>query len=257
MSVSPAFADLRRRLDHRFREASPVAFTPAEEAVLRTGLPDLDRALCGGFPRGTIATLEGLPSSGRTALAVRLLAAATQRGLGAVIGQGLFPPALAAAGVCLERLLVVDVAEPLAAARAADILLRSNAFEVVLIPALPSACATGAATWTRLASLAHRANAVLLALGVEASSDLRYFASLRIETTIERVRWNGPGGHMGELIGYDVRATVRKHKRAAPGGSALIACGTFETRPTPAALREQIVEPQAMDRSRPRTSKTA
>src|SRR5271154_1024894 len=88
--LSPAFADLRQRLDHRFREASPAAFTLAQEAVIRTGLHNLAPALCGGFPRGVIASLEGLLSSGRTAIAVRLLAAATERGLGAVVGQGLF-----------------------------------------------------------------------------------------------------------------------------------------------------------------------
>ena len=48
---------------------------------------------------------------------------------------------------------------------------------------------------------------------------------------IERVRWNGPAGHLSELAGYDVRATVRKHKRAAPVGDALVRCDTFEDRP--------------------------
>ena len=61
-----------------------------------------------------------------------------------------------------------------------------------------------------------RANPFLAALGVEASSELRYFASVRLETAIERVRWNGASGHLCELAGYDIRATVRKHKRAAP-----------------------------------------
>ena len=75
---------------------------------------------------------------------------------------------------------------------------------VVVIPALPSGRGTGSATWTRLASLAHRANALLVALGVEASSELRYFASVRLETAIERVRWNGASGHLCELAGYDI-----------------------------------------------------
>lgn len=245
MAASPLFDDLRQRLDHRFREASGAAFTQAGATVITSGIPDLDRALHGGFTRGTIATLEGAPSSGRTALAARLLAVATAGGLGAVIGEGLFPPSLAAAGVRLDRLVLVPVHEPVAAARAADILLRSGAFGVVVMPALASgrrAGAGGAAMWTRLASLAHRAGAVLIALGIEASSELRYFASLRIETAIERVRWNGPSGHLCELAGYDIRAVVRKHKRAAPGGVARITCVGFEPRPAPAALRERALE---------------
>ena len=136
MAASPLFDDLRQRLDHRFREASGAAFTQAETAVVASGIPELDRALHGGFTRGTIATLEGAPSSGRTALAARVLAVATAGGLAAVVGEGLFPPSLAAAGVRLDRLVLVPVREPVAAARAADILLRSGVFGVVVMPAL-------------------------------------------------------------------------------------------------------------------------
>ncbi|HEY0613403.1 MAG TPA: hypothetical protein VGC96_02135, partial [Candidatus Elarobacter sp.] len=232
MSVDPApsagsgqsFAALRERLDRRHRETTGAAFALGEEGMVRTGIGSLDTVLGGGFPRGTIGTLEGPPSSGRSALAARLLAAATRRGLGAVIGVSLFPPALAAAGVRLERLLFVRVGDPVETARAADIVVRSGAFTVVVIPALPSGRGTGSATWTRLASLTHRANALLVAVGEEASAELRYFASVRLETTIERVRWNGPAGHLGELAGFDAHAVVRKHKRAAPVGDALVRC---------------------------------
>jgi len=127
------------------------------------------------------------------------------------------------------------------AARAADILLRSGAFEVSVMPTLPSGRGTGSATWTRLASLAHLANAVLLALGSAASDELLYFASVRVETAIERVRWNGPSGHLGELAGFDVRAIVRKHKRAAPVGEALIRCDPFEDRPPLVDVRERTL----------------
>jgi hypothetical protein len=225
------FAALRERLERDHREATAAAFALGDEALVRTGITALDAVVGGGFPRGTIASIEGPPSSGRSALAARLLAAATRRGLGAMVGVDLFPPGLAAAGVRIERLLIVRVDEPVAVARAADIIVRSGAFTVVVIPTLPSGRGTGSAAWTRLASLTHRANALLVAIGDEASAELRYFASLRLETTIERVRWNGPPGHVSELAGYDVRATVRKHKRAAPVGDALVRCDTFEDRP--------------------------
>ena len=171
MPVDPAFAALREALEQRHRDASAAAFAAGDEELLRTGLPELDRILGGGFPRGTIAALEGAPSSGRSAVAARLLAVATRQGLGALIGTDLFLPGLAAAGVRLERLMCVPVTDPLGAARAADIVLRSGAFGVVVIPALPSGRGTSAATWTRLASLAHRAGALLVALGVEASTN--------------------------------------------------------------------------------------
>jgi hypothetical protein len=239
MAANPAFTALRETLERRHREASAAAFALGEDALVRTQIPELDRILGGGFPRGTIAALEGQPSSGRSALAARLLATATGRGLGALIGEDLFAPALAAAGVRLERLLCVPVTEPVGIARAADIVLRSGAFGVVVIPALPSGRGTGSATWTRLASLAHRANALLVAVGVEPSTELRYFASVCLETTIERVRWNGESGHLCELAGYDVRASVRKHKRAAPGASTTFTCLPYEARPPLVAVRER------------------
>ncbi len=180
MTLPSAFTELRERFDQRFRDTSQAAFTLADEAVLRTGMLEFDRILGGGLPRGTIATLEGAPSSGRLAIAARLLAVATSAGLGAVVGTPTFPPALSAAGVRLERLLIVSTSEPVGAARAADILLRSGAFSVVVIPALPSGRGTGSATWTRLASLAHRANAVLIAVGfrsIERTAVLRLGAA--------------------------------------------------------------------------------
>jgi len=250
MPIGTAFTDLRARLDHRFRETTGAAFALADAStVVATGLSEFDRVLGGGFPRGTIGTLEGPASSGRSALAARLLATATRTGLGAVVGCELFPPALAAAGVRLERLMIVPCTEPVAMARAADILIRSGAFSVVVIPALPSGRGTGSATWTRLASLTHRANAVLIALGSEPSSELCYFASVRVEAAIERVRFNGPTGHFCELAGYDIRATIRKHKRAAPGASALIACTSFEDRAPLVAVRERTT-PAALGATR-------
>lgn len=241
MAVNAAFAALREAFDTRHRETSAAAFVLGEDAIVQTGFADLDRVLGGGFPRGVISTLEGSPSGGRTAIAARLLATATTRSLGAVIGDELYPPSLAAAGVNLERLMIVPVSEPIQIARAADIVVRSGAFTVVVIPTLPSGRGTGAATWTRLASLAHRSNTLLVALGVEASSELRYFASVRLELAIERVRWNGPSGPYGELAGYDVRALVKKHKRAAPGANALISCTTFEDRPIFTETRERTL----------------
>jgi hypothetical protein len=85
--------------------------------------------------------------------------------------------------------------------RAADIVLRSKTFGALVMPTVPSGRTTGSAAWSRLASLAHRANAVVLPIGDEASQELRYVASVRRETAIAKVRWNGPSGHLGELAG--------------------------------------------------------
>jgi RecA/RadA recombinase len=240
-----ALDGLRAALSAGHRAASPEAFTLAEESVVRSGLRELDAALGGGFPRGIVATLEGAPGSGRSAVAARLLATATANGgLGALVefangpDGAFYPPALAAAGVDLERLIVVTATDAAGVARAADILLRAAAFGVVVIPAV----SLRAQAWTRLASLTHRANALLVALGSEASDELRYFASLRIRLQASHVRWSGGDGLFCTLAGIGVDASVLKHKRSAPGKRAHFGCTTFEREGAPlGTLRERTL----------------
>jgi hypothetical protein len=236
--------ELRAALATRHRSASPEAFTLAEEAVVRSGLRSLDAALGGGFPRGIVATLEGPAGSGRSAVAARLLATATANGgLGALVEMpdgpegAFYPPALAAAGVDLDRLLVVAAPDATGVARAADILLRAAAFGVVVIPTV----SLRAQAWTRLASLTHRANALLVALGTGASDELRYFASLRLRLEASHVRWAGSDGLFCALAGIEVDASVLKHKRAAPGKHARFACDTFERDGAPIGTRRERV----------------
>jgi hypothetical protein len=248
-----ALDGLRATLRARHRETSDAAFVRSE-SLISTGLADLDAALAGGFPRGIIATLEGPPSSGRCTIAARLLATATVRGLGALIQSTdtgtLYPPALEAAGVALDRLLVVPSQEPAGVARAADILLRSGAFSVVAIPAV----ALRAAAWTRLAALAHRTNALLVGLGTEAPSELRFFASLRIRLHFTRVHWCGSSGLFSTLAGYDLCADIIKAKRSSPGKRAFVSCVTFETRgPGITAVRERPLESWDAHRLRARS----
>jgi len=230
-----AFAELKAGLDARHRETLLARFTQDDPTVIRTGFAELDRALGGGFARGTIATLEGCASSGRTALAARLLAVGTGSGLVAAVDDAtLYPPGLAQAGVRLDRLMVMPATDPVGIARATDILLRSHAFGIVLMPAVR----VKAAVWTRLASLAHHANALLVALGVEAANELGYFASARVQCALARVFWTHASGPFCELAGYDIRAAVLKNKRAAPGATASIRVIAKK----PGTLRERSLE---------------
>lgn len=230
-----AFAELKAGLDARHRETLLARFTQDDPTLIRTGFAELDRALGGGFARGAIATLEGCASSGRTALAARLLAVGTGSGLVAAVDDGtLYPPALAQAGVRLDRLMVMPASDPVGIARAADILLRSHAFGIVLMPAVT----VKAAVWTRLASLAHHSNALLVALGVEAANELGYFASARVQCALARVFWTHASGPFCELAGYDIRAAVIKNKRAAPGAIASIRVIAKK----PGTLRERSLE---------------
>ncbi len=80
------------------------------ETTASTGVPDVDRQLGGGVPRGQLSELTGARSSGRTSLLLAIMAAATARGeLAALIDTfDMFDPQSAvAAGVDLERVLWV------------------------------------------------------------------------------------------------------------------------------------------------------
>jgi recombination protein RecA len=79
-----------------------------------SGVAELDAVLGGGFPRGSLVELCGPASSGRTSLAVSLLAQATERQEACAfvdVSDSLDPISLAAAGVELPRVLWIRCGE--------------------------------------------------------------------------------------------------------------------------------------------------
>lgn len=78
------------------------------------GVAELDAVLGGGFPRGSLVELCGSASSGRTSLALSLLAQSTARQETCAfvdVSDALDPSSLAAAGVDLARVLWVRCGE--------------------------------------------------------------------------------------------------------------------------------------------------
>ncbi|MEO6835246.1 MAG: hypothetical protein ABI231_04995 [Candidatus Tumulicola sp.] len=213
-SQRKAFAALKAGLN-----ASAAAAPPrlALEALIPIAVPALDRILGGGFPRGALVTLEG--NAGRWSIAARLVAQVTSRSLAAIVDDGgLYPPDLARAGACLERVLIAPARTPLSIARSVDILVRSRTCRLVLMTA-PN---LRAAVWMRLANLAHRAGVLLIAIVTHATSQLAAAAALRLDCTLERLIIHGTRGLWCTFAGYDVRAHVRKHKLAAAGACARV-----------------------------------
>jgi hypothetical protein len=109
-------ARLQSTINHQQSKIPPARVTPASQLKIRpapemvsSGIPAID-ALTGGLPRGCLTEVCGPASSGRTALLLAALAAATRRGeFCAVVdaSDALDPQSVAAAGVDLERLLWV------------------------------------------------------------------------------------------------------------------------------------------------------
>jgi hypothetical protein len=107
-----------------------------EAAPLASGLPEIDRLLGGGFPRGRIVEIAGPLSSGRTSLALALLAETTRRGaLASVIDAAdAFDPSTAhAAGVDLARVLWARPPALAPALRCAEHVLGAGGFALVIV----------------------------------------------------------------------------------------------------------------------------
>jgi hypothetical protein len=208
MAIANAvFQELRARF-----QAGPSTPGVLQEKLIATGVPAVDELLFGGLPRGSLVVFEGDRSAGCLSIAAALLAAATRRGLGAIVDTGdLYPPGLEAAGVRLDRLLIVPARTPIGIARAVDVLLRSRTVRVVVM----SATGLRVAVWMRLASLAQKAGAVLLVLARRAGSELCGAAAVRLRYRAGDVQTIGTRGLWGVFTGFDVRAELRKHKRAA------------------------------------------
>jgi hypothetical protein len=206
-----AFAALKAELSARSHAPLPV------EGIVATAIPELDRLLEGGLPSGAVATLEG--TTGRWSLAAGLVAATTRRGLVAILNDGtLYPPSLAEAGACLERVLVVPARKALQIARAVDILLRSRICRLVVMPAV----ALRDVIWTRLASLAHRGGVLLLVMAARAGAALSAAAELRLHCGLERILMRGKRGLWGSFTGFVLSVDLRKHKHALLGRRAVL-----------------------------------
>jgi hypothetical protein len=207
-----AFAALKADLDN----AALAAPRPPCESRVSSRVPALDRVLGGGFPNGSLVMLEG--PAGRWSIAASLVAAVTRRSAAAIVDDGaLYPPDLVRSGARLERVLVVPARSPLTVARAADVLVRSKACRLVLVP-VP---ALRAAVWMRLAGLAHRTGILLVAVPpphVSAAriAPLAAAAAVRLFCTRGRLEILGKRGVWCTIAGYDVCAEVRKNRTAAP-----------------------------------------
>jgi hypothetical protein len=184
-----------------------------------SGLAAIDALLGGGFPRGRLCEVAGTASSGRTSLALALLARATRAGeFCAVVdaADGFDPLAAEAAGVVLPRVLWVRAPALRPALRGSLRLLEARGFGLVLLnlageapaacdPAERSSARSPAATsptspvwtrlaptspvWTRLARSAAAGDAALVVLGLGRTTGTA--AELALEMSARRALFTG------------------------------------------------------------------
>jgi len=177
-----------------------------------------------GYLRPNILELSGPASCGKLGIALLWLAAASRGGLVAVVDlEGSFyPPAAAASGLDLERLVVVRPPDRRAAAETVSLLVSSAGFDAVLWPVAWKDRPRGLDS-VRLSTLAARAQTTLLALVTdhrrvtaegegEHAAHLFPSADARLRVTGWEWIWRN-----GELAGVRTRVRTERLRGAMPG----------------------------------------
>ncbi|HET7293453.1 MAG TPA: hypothetical protein VFM88_13590 [Vicinamibacteria bacterium] len=225
----------------RQRRLAPEAPPLRGERRLRplsTGHAELDARLGGGLPRGRLSEAFGPASSGRTGLALAVLARVTGTGgLAAWVDpcDRLDPASAAAAGVHLDRLLWLRGATEAAraapdATRAVAILLGSGLFDLVVLDLAAAASRElrllPSTTWVRLQRNIESADAALLLLAAEHVA-------------------KGPGG-------VSLAFSPQGPRFEGRGAGRLLVSLRAEVRPGPLALRGAALELPATPWNEPR-----
>jgi recombination protein RecA len=211
--VAPPATDLQALVADLRRTKTLLAPEELVHRLPRTvtsGLPALDELLGGGLPEGKTIAVAGPAGGAATALSLSVLAAFTGAGsLAAVVdrGDGFDPASAADAGVDLSRLLWCRPASAKEAVKAADVLLASGAFPVVVLDLRTEEGAGGpdtgrrrrreaeppGAAWLRLSRVAETSRARLLVLGGAEGAGSFAAASLSCGRPAARFAGAGPG----------------------------------------------------------------
>jgi len=218
-----------------------------------TGIPALDARLGGGFPYGRLSEICGAPSSGRTSLALSLLAETLGRGVLAAwidLADAFDPASAVAAGSDLERLLWVRARSEDEALRSCERLLQTEGFELVILDfiqeilhreALPDAlpetrrkprpkrrgvAAIRDVSWLRLARLAARTRTVLVVLSNASATGGR--AELVLEMRPLAARFVGPPSLLDAL---ETTAVLRRHRNRPIGQEVSLSMHAMDAEP--------------------------
>jgi hypothetical protein len=214
-----------RKLDRTLTSALPVP-GQAETATAGTGVEALDERLAGGLPRGQLSEISGPRSSGRTALLLQLLAAATDRGeLVALVDtcDSLDVASVAAAGVVLDRLLWIrgrTVPASLAdhgidrALKAFNLVLQARGFGVVAIDVADASLAAvhrlPFTTWLRIQRAIEGSDTACVVLGARPLA--RSAGGLTLSVT-GRPQWDGVAARTRRLTGTEITVRVVSPRR--------------------------------------------
>lgn len=237
-SIDDLLRALRDTLPAELAERLRTGAAPSETRALprlATGIAALDALLGGGLPRGRVTEITGPLSSGRTSLALAVVAAATRAGeIAAVVdsADAFDPASAAAAGIDLSRVLWARPSRPREALRCAERLLEARGFGLVVLDLASEAVvdarmqgATGAAqravsersssSWLRISRSATASGTALVL--VAPSMHAGPFAALSLEARATHVQF---ATHPDWLEGLDTRVVPVRSRLGGSAGSA-------------------------------------
>ncbi len=212
-----------------------------ERERLPTGLPDLDRLLDGGLPRGELVEVVGGRSSGRFSLVLEVLAATTRAGEAVALidlGDHLDPARAEAAGANLSRLLWVRPRTVGQALAAAEMLLGAGFPLAVVDLGLPPVRGGRGieAGWLRLAREAAARGAALLVSAPYRVSGTAAAAVIEFERG--SARWLRSESSPVLFAGLGSRLALEKRRGGAAGQGADLAWQSAEClTPPPSVVR--------------------
>jgi len=186
--------------ERRLQAEAPPLRGERRMSPLACGIGPIDSIICGGIPRGQLSEIHGPSSSGRTGIALSLVARSLSEGaLAAWVDPSdrLDPESALGAGVSMERLLWLRGREGMlpGALAATAVLLDSGLFEIVVLDVAGVAPRElrhlPGATWIRLqrAVAETRAALVLVAAAHVAIGP----GGVRLALEPARPHWSGSG----------------------------------------------------------------
>ena len=193
-------------LGNRFASSRARAYLPTGNALL-------DKFLRGGLPCGQITEVFGQRSAGCAALVTQVAASATCRG--ETIGwidplDQLEPESLLACGGQLTGVLWLRPHSFDDTLRAADLLLRTGGFGLVVMHLGEHAGRVGAGRWRRLQQAIEQARTVCLLCSTRRVGDSS--AALVLEMHAPHARWRIGAGRQRLLDGLDVQLSVVRNR---------------------------------------------
>ena len=224
-----------RKLDRTLATALQP-FAPSHPNGALTEIAEIDALLQGGLPRGQLSEIAGSRSSGRTAVLLHVLAAATRRGeIAALVDpfDCLDVASLVSAGVDLDRLLWVrghalalgrTQGVPLAnrvverGLKALNLVLQAGGFGVVAIDfaEAPLAALNGIpfTTWLRVQRTVEGSETACVFIAPQPLARSAGGFTLSLGA---RVRWTGSADCSRRLAGMDVAVRVISPRRRMNG----------------------------------------